>query len=190
MFTDRYAELKNCYTCKKIEVVHSTQCRQYLDHDVMDTGKYSTPLVSQLQAELDGTCFMLYHTGFYIPSCINCVKAAFPEATQFHDTTTSSVLFDTSKCELKFNPNAFHKLLECHDVDICSRIQKVPNDFCSHHQAFTSNAELVKGDKLNQLEANRIPIGAWPPQIHSIIVKQDEMWSQKSSETHSELTFG
>nr|CCA17193.1 AlNc14C31G2894 [Albugo laibachii Nc14] len=155
----------------------------------MKAEKYSKPLLSKLQDTFGGSCLVLYHTEAGRPPCVDCMKEVCSGTTKFYISTRSSSLFDASNCDNEFSPHSFEKLLQCHHSLRCVRIQKVPNNVCSHHQTFVSKSTWMKRAKLNIFTINRIPVGVWPPEIHSFVSKQDLETSQRSSGSPLESTF-
>lgn len=78
---------------------------------------------------------------------------------------------------------SFEALLECHNESICARIQMVPQEFCSAHQATLPPASLRIADQstINKFTKKRSSVGIWPPRVQLGAPKLDTMTSQTSS---------
>nr|CCA19866.1 AlNc14C80G5276 [Albugo laibachii Nc14] len=189
ILTDKVGKVQLCTACKKIKVLDPSVCRQFLDHHAMEAEKYTKPLVLQSKCKFDGSCLVLYHTKSTRLRWVDCMTKVFHgETLKAHLTTRYSALLDVSKLDMNLNPRIFGKLLECHDYRNCFRIQKVPIHFCSYHEALISNPAWIQGVKFKTFTKDGIPVGVWPPQTHSVILKQDDMMSKRVSATNSEST--
>ncbi|KAL0587274.1 hypothetical protein ABG067_003125 [Albugo candida] len=172
--------------CNHIDVLKEEPCSNYLQEHAMDIESHHCLLESPYSDPLMSSCMLLYHTASNKHECAWCVRKIFKVGEEPHSTTAFSSLLDASDTSLEITSKFFGVKRACHTKNHCSRIQQVPNRFCSEHRAYvgmTSDAQETRKStisSIHQLTKAKMSVGVWPPSSKNAVENEGKGGSSLS----------
>lgn len=174
ILTDASAQLPDCrHLCSHRERLETAECRKYLDEHTMNIEMHEKPSKPWSLHEYGRNCLVSYHTYNLKQACESLMRNLYTIASKepkIHTITETSFLVYTSELGPMNIAVALSKYGEftiehSKRSRTCSRIQKVPLEFCFEHEAFdwTVSRQSAHPSAINMFTTKLIPVGIWPP---------------------------
>ena len=179
-----------CPRCQTLQVLEPESCLESVKNHVVDMEIHHLPPTSQHTIMHRGTCIIANHLPSYRQRCSLCMTKALVRKVKAQQITDHWLLFDISATE---SNGLLAKVLDCHKLRKCLRIQNVPGLFCSAHRAFLRPASpqseplSKKPSVIHRFTRSYIPVGIWPPKNQAIITHMKPMADCPSHATRDEF---